>query len=237
MNQSLWSRDEFLDRLRQIGPKAYHDRHPFHVEMNAGRLEPAAIRGWVANRFQYQLCIPRKDAAIMANCPLRDVRRVWVHRIVDHDGSQGDEGGIAAWLRLGEACGVPREELLDGRHVIPGVQFAVDAYLTFARQEPWPIAVASSLTELFAPDLMAKRLEAFQQHYTWVEPWGFDYFKNRLTQARRDSGEALEFTLKYCDTRALQDAAVKALSLKCDILWSMLDSIMWHYTPALAQSP
>ena len=219
----------FHDRLREVGARSYHDRHPFHERMNSGRLTPAAIRGWVANRFYYQARIPLKDAAILSNCPLRDVRRDWLSRIVEHDGTQGEEGGIEAWLRLGEACGVPRAELEDDRHLLPGVRFAVDAYVHFARTQPWPVAVASSLTELFAPDLMARRLEAFKTHYTWVPAWGFDYFNRRLTQARRDSDSALALTLRYCDTPELQAQAVAALAFKCDVLWAVLDAIDLKY--------
>jgi pyrroloquinoline-quinone synthase len=218
-----------LEQLKEVGSRSYHDQHPFHQRMNAGRLSPEAIRGWVANRFYYQSQIPIKDAAIVSNCPLREVRRAWLYRISEHDGTQGEEGGIATWLRLGEACGVPREELLDERHLLPGVRFAVDAYVHFARTEPWPVAIASSLTELFAPNLMAQRLEAFQLHYKWVPSWGFDYFQRRLTQARKDSDSALELTLRYCTTPELQQAAVKALSFKCDILWAMLDAIDLKY--------
>ncbi|HEV2208428.1 MAG TPA: pyrroloquinoline-quinone synthase PqqC [Verrucomicrobiae bacterium] len=225
MNETRWKPPEFTARLRKVGQASYHHLHPFHRLMNSGRLERAAIRTWVANRFYYQVNIPVKDAAILSNCPIREVRRVWLHRIMDHDGTQGDEGGIGAWLRLGEACGLKRREMLAGEGVLPGVRFAVDAYVNFARTQPWPVAVASSLTELFAPDLMAKRLEAFETFYTWVEPRGLEYFKSRLTQARRDSREGLELTLEFCNTRALQEAAVKALQFKCDLLWAMLDAI------------
>jgi pyrroloquinoline-quinone synthase len=227
--ESPWSAETFTEKLREVGSRAYHDKHPFHVLMNEGKLSPDAVRGWIANRFYYQIAIPMKDAAIMSNCPLREVRRMWIRRITDHDGTQDDVGGIEAWLRLGEASGLPREELLDERHVLPGVRFAVDAYVNFTRVKPWPIAVASSLTELFAPDLMAVRLAAFEKHYTWVEPWGFDYFKRRLTQARRDSKEGLDLTLKYCATREMQDSAVKAITFKCDVLWCMLDPIHAKY--------
>jgi pyrroloquinoline-quinone synthase len=222
---SPWNRQIFAKNLSAIGSKAYHDKHPFHVAMNAGQLSPPAIKTWIANRYYYQRCIPQKDAAIIANCPLRDVRRIWLHRIVDHDGTVGEEGGIEAWLRLGAAAELTRDELLDERHVVPGVRFAVDAYVNFARTQPWPVAVASSLTELFAPDLMAARLAAFETHYTWIPSWGFDYFRRRLTQARRDSGEGLELTLTHCMSRQAQEAAVSALSFKCDVLWAVLDAI------------
>jgi len=225
MNHEPWDQKTFTDKLREVGASSYHDKHPFHLLMNSGKLSREGIQCWVANRFYYQVNIPIKDAAIVSNCPLREVRRLWLHRIIDHDGTQGDEGGIGAWLRLGEACGLSRDEMLAHRRVAPGVRFAVDAYVSFARTQPWPIAVASSLTELFAPDLMSKRLEAFECFYSWVEPRGLEYFKDRLTQARRDSGEGLTLTLTHCTTREMQEAAVRALRFKCDLLWAMLDSI------------
>jgi pyrroloquinoline-quinone synthase len=247
MTAELWDRKTFVEKLRGIGVRGYHDKHPFHLAMNEGRLSPEALRSWVANRFYYQRNIPIKDAAILANCPVREVRRAWIHRILDHDGvipkameggapatpdvtgsrdlAPPDEGGIEAWLRLGKACGLSRDELLDNRHLVPGVRFAVDAYVNFARSRPWPIAIASSLTELFAPDLMAARLEAFEKFYRWIDARGLDYFRRRLTQARRDSDEALAITLEYCSTSELQREAVGALEFKCDVLWSMLDAI------------
>jgi pyrroloquinoline-quinone synthase len=225
MHDQPWDNQTFTARLREIGARAYHHKHPFHLAMNEGKLSPDAIRGWIANRFYYQRNIPIKDAAIISNCPIREVRRLWLHRIVDHDGAREGEGGIEAWLKLGEAADLKREELLDGRAVLPGVRFAVDAYVTLARTRSWPVAIASSLTELFAPDLMATRLAAFEKYYTWVQPSGFDYFRRRLTQARVDSDEGLQLTLTHCNTRALQEEAVAALATKCDVLWSMLDAI------------
>jgi len=225
MHTTPWDHQEFTERLREIGTRRYHHIHPFHQAMNEGKLSAEAIRVWVANRFYYQRNIPIKDAAILSNCPLREVRRLWLHRIVDHDGAEEGKGGIEAWLKLGEACGLSREELWNESHLAPSARFAVDAYVTFARTKPWPVAIASSLTELFAPDLMANRLAAFQKYYTWVKPWGFDYFQTRVTQARIDSEEGLRLTLQYCDTPALQEQAVQALSFKCDVLWALLDAI------------
>ena len=229
MTTQLWDRETFVANLRAIGARAYHDKHPFHLAMNEGRLSPESLRGWVANRFYYQRNIPIKDAAILSNCPVREVRRVWIHRILDHDGNDENEGGIEAWLRLGEACGLARDELMQNRHLLPGVCFAVDAYVNFARTQPWPIAIASSLTELFAPDLMATRLTAFEKFYSWIDPRGLDYFRRRTTQARRDSEEALAISVEYCNTPGLQRDAVRALEFKCDVLWSMLDTIHHVY--------
>jgi pyrroloquinoline-quinone synthase len=225
MSQVPWTQKGFGERLRKIGALSYHHKHPFHILMNSGQLGRQAIQVWVANRFYYQANIPIKDAAILSNCPLREVRRQWLRRIIDHDGAAADEGGIGAWLRLGEACGLSRGILLGHSHVIPGVRFAVDAYVNFARTQPWPVAVASSLTELFAPDLMAKRLEAFERFYPWVEASGLEYFSRRLVQAPRDSGEALKLTLDHCVTHEMQKAALQALQFKCDLLWTMLDAI------------
>jgi pyrroloquinoline-quinone synthase len=231
MTTGLWDRETFVENLRAIGARAYHDKHPFHIAMNEGRLSPAALRGWVTNRFYYQRSIPIKDAAILSNCPLREVRRVWIRRILDHDGNAENEGGIEAWLRLGEACGLSREELMGDRHLQPGVRFAVDAYVNFARTQPWPIAIASSLTELFAPDLMTNRLAAFERFYTWIDPRGLDYFRRRVPQARRDSEEALAIALIHCNTPELQREAVRALEFKCDVLWTVLDAIHHAYAP------
>lgn len=219
----MMAHEEFVAALRMVGAGAYHHLHPFHQRMNRGELSPQAIRTWVKNRYYYQQMIPRKDAAILSNCPVREVRRRWLHRIVDHDGTAGEEGGIEAWLRLADACEIPRAEL--SGDPVPGVRFAVEAYWHFARAEPWAVAIASSLTELFAPDLMAERLAAFRRFYTWVPNWGFDYFQRRLTQAKADSEEALEITLIWCDTPQLQTAAVAALEFKCEVLWSLLDAI------------
>jgi pyrroloquinoline-quinone synthase len=224
MTLTATATDEFVAALREQS-RRYHDQHPFSRRMNEGELGREQIRCWVANRFAYQAAIPRKDAAILANCPDRQVRRRWIRRIHDHDGTADGEGGIEAWLRLGEAVGLGREEMEDQRHVVPGVRFAVDAYVTFARTRPWVEAVASSLTELFAPDLMAERLAAFERHYTWIDPQGLAYFRARLTQAPRDSAHALEVVTEHCRTPETQAAALAALSFKCDVLWSMLDAI------------
>jgi pyrroloquinoline-quinone synthase len=223
------NREDFVKHLRQVGVRAYHDKHPFHIAMNEGRLSHEQVRGWIANRFYYQRNIPMKDAAILANCPIREVRRLWIHRILDHDGREDDKGGIEAWLGLGEAAGLTRDELLNNEQLLPGVRFAVEAYVNFAREKPWPVAIASSLTELFAPDLMQARLAAFEKFYPWIAADGLDYFRRRILQARRDSDEALAFTIQYCNTAELQREAVLALEFKCDVLWTILDSIYHAY--------
>lgn len=223
-----WSREEFEQQLRAKG-RRYHIHHPFHIAMNSGQCTKAQVQGWVYNRFYYQIAIPIKDAAIMSNMPDRDQRRLWIQRIIDHDGTQGEEGGIEAWLRLGEACGLKREDITSLRHVLPGVRFAVDAYINFGRTRPWQEAVCSSLTELFAPEIHQKRLDNWPQFYTWIDPEGYFYFKKRLSEARRDVEHGLAVTLDHFKTREQQERALDILQFKLDVLWSMLDAMQVNY--------
>jgi pyrroloquinoline-quinone synthase len=216
--------DDFISQLRAQGGR-YHNLHPFHRRMDAGELSREELQRWVTNRFYYQKCIPLKDAAIMANCPEVEVRRVWIQRILDHDGTSSERGGIDAWLALGEALGVDRDELVSEGHVLPGVRYAVDAYVTFARRAPWIEAVASSLTELFGPAAIKVRLRALERHYDWIDPAGLAYFRTRLEKAPIDARYALELTVERCRRRDQQDAAVAALRFKTELLWAQLDAI------------
>jgi pyrroloquinoline-quinone synthase len=193
--------------------------------MDAGELTRDELQRWVANRFYYQRCIPRKDAAILSNCPEIDVRRAWISRIVDHDGAAPGTGGIESWLRLGEALGVTREELESERGVLPAVRYAVDAYVTFARTRPWIEAVASSLTELFGPSAIKVRLAALENHYPWIDAAGLQYFRDRLDLAPRDAEYALGLVVERCVTREQQERAVAALRFKTEMLWAQLEAI------------
>ncbi|CAN5721956.1 pyrroloquinoline-quinone synthase PqqC [soil metagenome] len=227
---SLLSADEFVSKLRQIGAENYHDKHPFQIRMHAGTLSKQELRGWLLNRFYYQQNIPIKDALILSKLPTQEDRRRWISRIVDHDGTTPSSGGIESWLSLGEAAGLSRQAMLSNDSVLPGVCFAVDAYVNFCRLEHWYPAVASSLTELFAPDLVARRIEIIEKHYPWVNPQGLEYFRKRLEQAPRDADHALELVLKYGHDRTTQNQAFKALTFKCEVLWSLLDGIEKAYS-------
>lgn len=223
-----WSRTEFEAHLRAKGA-GYHIHHPFNVKMNNGELSDDQIRGWVANRFYYQVMIPQKDAAIMSNCPDRETRRKWVQRIHDHDGWEDNAGGIEAWTKLGEAVGIPRGDLWSLKHVVPGVRFAVDAYVNFARQAPWQEAVCSSLTEMFAPKIHKDRLANWPQHYPWIESSGLQYFRSRVSLAERDVLHGLQVTLDHFSSRAQQGRALDILQFKLDILWAISDAIKKAY--------
>jgi pyrroloquinoline-quinone synthase len=219
-----WTEEEFIAALRTQGER-YHNLHPFHVRMNDGTLTKEELRTWVANRYMYQVIIPQKDAAILSNCPERDIRRAWISRIYDHDGDDNERGGIESWFVLGEAVGVDREEMASERLVLPAVRYACEAYLNFCRQKPWIEAVASSLTELFGPAAIKVRLERMEEHYPWIDPAGLDYFRARLHLAPRDAQYALDLVVERCRTFEQQQKAVDALSFKLDMLWVQLDAI------------
>jgi pyrroloquinoline-quinone synthase len=220
--------DELIDALRAFS-RSYYAVHPFHQLMREGALSKRQLQGWVANRLAYQRAIPRKDAAIISNCPDPAVRRLWLQRIVDHDGTEPNSGGIELWIRLGEALGVPRGEMDDERHVLPGVSMAAESYVTFCRTHGWVEAVASSLTELFAPTLMHERLAAFPRHYPWVDVAGLEYFRSRLIQAPRDSSQGLAIVTAHCRTVESQRRAFAALAFKIEMLWVMIDTIHHAY--------
>lgn len=228
MTQAPWSAAEFEQRLRDKG-RVYHIHHPFNVMLNSGRAEPEQIRGWVANRFYYQVSIPVKDAAILANCDDRAVRRNWVQRILDHDGYGDDPGGIESWLRLAEAVGLRRDEVESFAQLLPGVRFAVDAYVNFARRAPWPEAVCSSLTEMFAPEIHKQRLAGWPDYYPWIDRGGLHYFQSRVSLARRDVEFGLAVTLERFKTRAEQERALEILQFKLDVLWQMNDAMALRY--------
>ena len=226
--EAPWSREEFESQLRRQGA-SYHIHHPFNVVLNTGKASREQIQGWVANRYYYQMSIPLKDAAILANCPDRAIRRNWVQRILDHDGYGGDPGGIDSWLRLAEAVGLSSARVEAQSDVLPGVRFAVDAYVNFARRAPWPEAICSSLTELFAPEIHKQRLANWPEHYRSIAPAGLKYFQSRVSLARRDVEFGLAFTLDHFATRAAQERALEILKFKLDVLWQMSDAMALRY--------
>ncbi|KUL29672.1 pyrroloquinoline-quinone synthase PqqC [Actinoplanes awajinensis] len=218
------SRDAFAAALRALAPR-YWDRHPFHRRLHAGACTPGEIRSWVANRWYYQTILARKNAAIVANCPLPEVRRRWLERVTFHDGPHDGEGGLADWLALADAVGLDRAALLDERHVTRGTRFAVDGYLHFCQSRPWTEAAAAALTELFSPQLMAARVTAWQQHYDWIKPDGYAYFQHRIPVVRADAQYTLDLVLTQCRTAGEQQAAIAALTFKTEVLGAILDAV------------
>jgi pyrroloquinoline-quinone synthase len=218
------SESAFIAELRGLSGR-YWGTHPFHRRLHAGELTEHGLRVWAANRWYYQQVLPQKDAAIIGNCPLPEIRRHWLDRIVYHDGTTAGDGGTERWLRLCTAVGLDRDEVLDQRHVVPGVRFAVDAYVTFARTKPWQEAIASGLTEMFAGHLMRNRVADMLAHYSWIAREDLAYFTNRIDKVSGEGKDTLDIVVRHCVTREQQDRAVAALSFKCDVLWSMLDAI------------
>lgn len=224
--------EAFLERLREEGSRRYHDHHPYHVLMHEGKLTRSQLQAWVLNRYYYQTRIPIKDAIILSKSEDPAFRRMWIRRIVDHDGSQEGEGGLALWLRLAEGVGLDREKVASCGTVLPGVRFACDAYVQMVRERTLVEAVASSLTEFFSPDLMSRRLAAWEKYYPWVDRAVMEYFRSRVPRARQDSEDALKLVLRSATTKELQDRCVAALIRKCEILWALLDAIYsTHITP------
>jgi pyrroloquinoline-quinone synthase len=223
------SRGDFVEWLRREGESRYHDRHRYHVLMHDGKLTKLQLQQWVLNRYYYQTRIPIKDAIIVSKSDDPAFRRMWIRRIHDHDGAEEGEGGLALWLRLAEGVGLDREEVASCRSVLPGVRFACDAYVTLVRERSLVEAVAASLTEFFAPDLMSRRIAAWERHYPWVSAEMLGYFRSRVPRARRDSEEAIDFVVTHATTWDLQARCVAALITKTEILWHLLDCLYAAY--------
>jgi pyrroloquinoline-quinone synthase len=233
---SVLSREEFVERLREEGARRYHDHHPFHLAMHAGTLTREQLQAWVLNRYYYQTRIPIKDAIIVSKSEDPTFRRAWIHRIHDHDGQQPGEGGLALWLRLADGVGLDADEVASCDRVLPGVRFACDGYVELVRTRSLVEAVASSLTEFFAPDLMSRRIDAWERHYPWVKSEVLAYFRGRVTRARSDSQEAVEFVVDRATTRELQERCIAALIRKTEILWHLLDCVSIAHGPPLPLS-
>lgn len=226
---SAQSREEFEARLRQIGAERYHDKHPFHHMLHSGGCDMHQVRAWVINRYYYQSRIPMKDAAFISRIEDPAFRRAWRSRIEDHDGSEGREGGIARWLRLAEGVGLDPDYVASARGVLPATRFAVDAYVRFVREEPFIAAVASSLTELFAPAIHKQRIAGLLEHYEFANPETTAYFRHRLDEAPKDVAFGLAWVLDHAVTEEHQDQAANALIFKTNVLWAQLDALASAY--------
>jgi coenzyme PQQ biosynthesis protein C len=228
IDSRLLSAEELRAQLRKVGEERYHHRHPFHLLMHEGRLTRAQLQAWTLNRYYYQSRIPIKDAIILSRSDDPHFRRAWRKRVLDHDGDATPVGGIERWLRLAEAAGLSRERVIKCDEVLPGVRYAVNAYLDLVRNRSLLEAVASSLTELFSQDLISLRLGALRQFYPWLAG-GLDYFEARLNQAPADADFASQYVSDHAHTRAEQESAIQALREKCDILWAQLDALYYAY--------
>lgn len=223
------SREEFEARLRQIGAERYHNLHPFHDLLHSGGCTPDQVRAWVINRYYYQHSIPMKDAAFMSRVEDPALRRAWRSRIEDHDGTDENEGGISRWLRLAVAVGLDPDYVASRQGILPGTIFAVDAYVRYVREKTLLEAVASSLTELFAPKIHADRIRGLLKNYDFADDSALSYFRKRLTEAPKDVAFGLAWVLDHADTAEKQDAAANALIFKTNVLWSQLDALWGAY--------
>ena len=222
---------EFEAAIRAVGPERYHDLHPFHHLLHGGKLNKGQVQAWALNRYCYQAAVPRKDAALISRVHDRELRREWTHRILDHDGQlPAEQGGIERWLILTDGLGLDRDYVVSRRGALPATVFAVEAYVTFVREQPLTVAVASSLTELFAPKIHKERISGMLENYPhFIDDKVMAYFKRRLTQAPRDADFALQYVLKNAKTREEQEACVDAVRFKCNVLWVQLDALYNAY--------
>lgn len=227
-NEELLRPEELKQQLLAVGHERYHHKHPFHLLMHEGKLAREQLQAWALNRYYYQSRIPIKDSIILSRSTDAEFRRAWLKRITDHDGAGDKPGGIEKWVRLAEATGLNRSVVISERNILPGVRYAVDAYVGLVSQRTFLEAVASSLTELFSRDLISLRVDAMLRHYAWLEP-GLLYFTARLNQAPEDAAFALDYVTRNAHTRAEQELVIGALRAKCDILWAQLDAIHFAY--------
>lgn len=228
------SPDELERRLRAIGAERYHILHPFHHLLHDGRLNKGQVQAWALNRYYYQASIPAKDASLLARLPTPELRREWRRRLVDHDGDGTHPGGVERWLRLTDGLGLDRELVVSLRGLLPATRHAVDAYVHFVRDRSVLEAVASSLTEMFSPDIISQRVSGMLRNYDFVSEATLAYFTPRLTQAPQDVAFALDYVKREARTRAMQEQVMDALRFKCDLLWAQLDALHFAYVePAL----
>ncbi len=233
-SNDLWSPEEFEAAIWAVGDERYHDKHPFHHLLHGGKLNKDQVAAWALNRYCYQAAVPRKDAALMGRTHDLALRQEWIHRITDHDGAPGDEGGLERWFVLTGALGLDRDYVVSMKGALPATRFAVEAYVRFVQEQPLTIAVASSLTELFAPKIHRERIAGMLENYDFIEDRVMGYFKRRLEQAPRDSAFALDYIKKNARTREEQEACVDAVRFKCNVLWAQLDALHYAYvTPGL----
>jgi pyrroloquinoline-quinone synthase len=226
---TLLSPAEFEARFKAVGAERYHNHHPFHRMLHDGKLNKGQVQAWALNRYIYQSRIPIKDAIIVSRLPTPELRALWRVRIEDHDGTDGTDGGIARWLKLTDGLGLDRKTVIAETAALPATIFAADAYVHFVRDRTLLEAVASSLTELFAPKIIAERVEGMLSGYDFVSRETLAYFGARMTQAPRDADFALRYCIETAQTRAEQDACIAALVFKCNVLWAMLDALYHAY--------
>ncbi len=215
--------------LRAIGAERYHNLHPFHKLLHGGQLSRGQVQAWALNRFYYQSRIPAKDAFLLARLPTPDLRRAWRSRILDHDGDGPGTGGIARWMTLAEGVGLDPDYVASTRGILPATRFAVDAYVDFVRDRTILEAIASSLTEMFSPTIIAERVSGMLRNYPFVTEATLAYFTPRLTQAPRDVEFALGYVKAHADSVEKQQAVLAALRFKCDVLWAQLDALYFAY--------
>ncbi len=223
------SKDEFINELVKLGKERYHSLHPFHKLLHSGKLSHSQVQAWALNRFYYQWSIPRKDLTLMARIDDVDLRLEWRSRVIDHEGDMDGSGGIKRYLQLCEKLGLDLDYVKSCEGLIPASKFAVDSYISFVREKSLLEAIASSLTEIYAPEIHKARIEGLSKHYDWADDYALAYFKKRITQARKDVEFGREWVINNAKTRDDQNSVLKAVRFKTEVLWAQLDVLYYCY--------
>ena len=223
-----WSKSEFAAEVRKALEPRYVDKHPFMQALYRGKLTRKQVQAWIVNRFYLQNCIGSKDAAVLSNCPVPEVRRIWISRTLRREGMGDSVGDVDGWLQFAEAAGLKKQAVLEAR-CLPGVRFAVDGLVNFARKASWLEGIATSLYEVPARAELVKRTDALKGHYPWIGAEGMKFFLSRLARVDRDSEAVVDLVSAYATDRRSQASAIQAALTMSDVVWSIHDSVYMNY--------
>ncbi|PPR28723.1 MAG: Pyrroloquinoline-quinone synthase [Alphaproteobacteria bacterium MarineAlpha9_Bin1] len=228
-NSIPMSRKQFISALTKLGQEMYHSLHPFHKLLHTGKLSHGQVQAWALNRYYYQCSIPRKDLTLMARIDDVELRLEWRSRVIDHEGDIDGKGGIKRYLQLCERLDLNLNYVKSCKGLLPASKFAVDNYISFVREKSLLEAIASSLTEIYAPSIHKERIDGLSKHYKWADDYALAYFKKRINQARKDVEFGREWVIKNAKTRDDQEAVLAAVRFKTEVLWAQLDALYYAY--------
>jgi len=223
------SKETFISELINLGKRKYHSLHPFHKLLHSGKLSFEQVQAWALNRYYYQCSIPIKDLTLMTRINDVDLRLKWRSRVIDHEGDMEGSGGIERYLKLCKKLKLNIDYVKSCDGILPATRYAVDAYVIFVRERSLLEAIASSLTEMYAPAIHRERIAGFIKHYEWADELALSYFKQRLNEAPKDAEFGRAWVIENARTRSEQEAVLNAVNFKTDCLWAQLDALYYSY--------
>jgi len=222
--------DEFIakiwqERRRYVREGKIKQPHPWRVALSQGRVARRALVEYVKNRYYFLANINRKDAQVIANCPISDARRMLLRKYIDEEGQDVAGGQLGPhyemWLRISDALGIPREVMNSFEDVLPVYRYTVDAVFSFAKQQTWIEGVAATyategrMWKRYTPkeehkeDGLLGEGEALMRHYGLTEEALLFYHVH--SDANDEHGDINEAILKkYCATAELQEKSLAA---------------------------